>query len=149
MMATTTVKVDGLRQIGENMRKLSADVAGRVARQGVNAGASLIRKAAKAKVRSNPSIDSGSLERAVITKKLPAGQTPLTVEYIVTVRGRGKPYNKRGRLIDRAPHASKVEFGTVNMPAEPFLRPAFDNQKRAAVDAIADKLRQRIAKVSP
>jgi HK97 gp10 family phage protein len=148
MVTTTRVRVDGLRQIGENMRKLSADVAGRVSRQGVNAGATLIKKAAKIKIRTNPSVETGSLEGAVITKKLPSWQTPLTVEYIVTVRGRGKPYNKKGKKIDRAPHASKIEFGTVNMPAEPFLRPAFEAEKRHAVDAIADKLRQRIAKVS-
>lgn len=147
MMATTSrIEVKGLRELGAAMRLLSADVAQRASRTAVNAGATLIKKAAKAKIRSNPSVDSGSLEGAVITKKVPAGQTPLTAEYLVTVRGRGKPYNKKGRKIDRAPHASMVEFGTVNMPAEPYLRPAFESEKRNAVDAIAAKLKQRIDK---
>jgi HK97 gp10 family phage protein len=36
------------------------------------------------------------------------------------------------------------ELGTVNMAANPFLRPAFDMKKRKAVAAIAQELRRDI-----
>lgn len=37
-----------------------------------------------------------------------------------------------------------IEFGTVKMAAKPFLRPAFDSQKGAAVEKMAEILRKRI-----
>ena len=147
MATKTRIEVRGLRELGEAMRTLSADVARRVSRQATNAGAQLIKRAAVANIDRSPSVDTGSLRGAVIVKKIPDKQTALTSEHIVTVRGRGKPKTKKGRKIDRAPYASLLEFGTVNMPAEPFLRPAFEGAKNDAVGAIADKLRQRINKV--
>ncbi len=108
------------------------------------AGAKIIKVGAVAKVESNPSIDEGDLKEAIIIKRSAKGENNLTSEHVVTVRGRGKPYNKKGQKIARAPHAHLVEFGTVNMPAEPVLRPAFDNGKEQAARAIAESLRRGI-----
>ena len=54
---------------------------------------------------------------------------------------------KTGLKQTSAPHAHFVEFGTVNMPAEPFLAPAFDVEKERAAAAIAEKLKARIEAV--
>lgn len=35
----------------------------------------------------------------------------------------------------KAPHGHLVEFGTVNAPARPFLRPAYDAKQTEALDA--------------
>lgn len=145
MVTRVTVKVDGLRALGERMRKLSADVALKSARSATAAGAGVIKKRAKANITRNPSVDRGDLLKAVITKRLPRGQTDMTSEHIVTVRGRGKK-KKDGSVQASAPHGHLVEFGTVNMPAEPYLRPAFDQGKEEAARAIADRLRKRIEK---
>lgn len=40
-----------------------------------------------------------------------------------------------------APHAHLVEFGTVNMSARPFFRPAFDESKDAMAGAAVSELR--------
>jgi HK97 gp10 family phage protein len=128
------------------MRKLSADVHRKAARAATNAAAQVVRKAAKANIKASPSVETGSLHDAVIARRIPPAQTRLTSEHIVTVRGRGKPANKKGQKIARAPHAHFVEFGTVNMPAEPFLGPALKNNQREALDAMADRLRKRIEK---
>lgn len=40
------------------------------------------------------------------------------------------------------------EYGTSSMPAEPFMRPAFEMTKQAAVDAIAPALWDEIAKAA-
>jgi HK97 gp10 family phage protein len=151
-MATTRIQVLGLRELGEAMRKLSKDVAIKTARSATAAGARVIKKAAVTNIEKSPSIETGSLHDSVIVKRLGKADTNLTSEHIVTVRGRGKVLKKgknKGERQTSAPHAHLVEFGTVNMPAEPFLRPAFDTNKMAAVDAIKDKLAQRIAKVTP
>jgi HK97 gp10 family phage protein len=150
MATTTRVQVLGLRELGEAMRKLSKDVALKTARSATAAGATVIKKAAKSNILKSPSVQTKSLHDGVITKRLGKAETDLTSEHIVTVRGRGKSTKKKDGTVTKtagAPHAHFVEFGTVNMPAEPFLRPAFEAEKGNAVTAIKDKLAQRIAKV--
>jgi len=144
-MATTTVH--GLRELGEAMRELKAEVAKSIASSMTNAAAQVIKKAAVANIRSSPSVDTGSLRDSVIVKKIPRSQTSLTSEHIVTVRGRGKLIKrgkKKGQKQTEAPHAHLVEFGTVNMKAEPFLRPSFDHQKGKAVEAMKERGKARI-----
>ena len=147
MAAKITVEVKGLHELGEKMRGLSAKVASRVASSATSAAAQVIKKKAIANIKRSPSIDTGSLRDAVIVKKIPKGQSRLTSEHIATVRGKGKPYNKKGKKII-APHAHLVEFGTVHMPAEPFLRPAFDTEKRRALDAMVSRLEKGIVRAT-
>lgn len=146
MAKTVTMKVEGLRELGERMRQLSAKVATQTAARAVNAGAQIVKKQAKANITSSPSVEKGYLLDAVITKKIPKSQTSLTAEYVVTVRGRGKVNKKTGKRQAFAPHAAFVEYGTVHMPAEPFLRPALERKQHQAVSAIKDKLAADIAK---
>lgn len=148
MAAKTSIEVSGLRELGESMRSLSAKVSTRIAVSATGAAAGIVKKATVSTITGNPSVDTVSLRDSVIVKKLPKGQSQVTSEHIVTFRGRGKPYNKKGQRIALAPHAHLVEFGTVNMPAEPSLRPAFDTEKRRAVDVMADRLRKGIAKAT-
>lgn len=145
-MATTRTTVSGLRELGEAMRNLSSDIALKIARAATGAAASVVKKAARANVARSPSVETGSLRDAVIAKRVPPAKTRLTSEHIVTVRGRGKPANKKGQKIARAPHAGYVEFGTVRMPAEPFLRPALEQNQKGAIEAMKTRLAKRIAK---
>lgn len=143
-MASTTVRIEGLQQLGERMRNLSEKVNRRVAGQSTNAAAQVIKRQAKLNILTSPSVDTRSLYDAVIVKKLPKSQTSLTSEHIVTVRGRGKKKLKGKQRM--APHGHLVEFGTVNMPAEPYLRPAFEQEKGFAVQAMIAKLKDGITK---
>lgn len=146
MASVTRVEVKGLRQLGERLRKLSAKAAGSAARGATGKAANVIKKLTKLKIETNPSVETGSMRDAVIVKKLPKSQSRVTSEHIVTFRGRGKPYNKKGQKIARAPHAHFPEFGTVNMPAEPSLRPAFDQGKHEALNVMVKTLEQRLIK---
>ena len=139
------VEVDGLRALGQAMKALGNEVGTRIARSATAAAAKPVRREAVARIVSSPSVDTGSLRDAVIVKRAGKGETTgLTSEHLVTVRGRGKPFNKKGQKVARAPHAHLVEFGTVNMPAEPFLRPAFEAKKREAVDEMSKALQRGI-----
>lgn len=144
-MSTVTIKVDGLREIGEAMRELGRETAMKVASSMTSAGAGVIRKEA---IRLAPEHDEphevdgvlvqpGNLKRNIVRKKLGKRDHSLTSMHIVTVRGRKKDgYAARyGRL---------QEFGTVHHPPQPFLRPAFDTKKRAAVDAMKKAGERRI-----
>lgn len=134
----------GLRELGLAMKALGKEVGEKLSRRATGRAANVVKKAAVAKVVSNPSVDEGDLRDAIIAKRAGKGESKLTSEHVVTVRGRGKPYNKKGQRIARAPHAHLVEFGTVNMPAEPVLRPAFESKKQEAVRVIADTLKRGI-----
>lgn len=152
MATTTRVRVDGLRQLGAAMKKLDRAVALKGARSATAAAAKPVKNAAIRNIDANPSIDSGDLRKNVIVKRLGKNESSLTSEHIVTVRGRGKKKkNKDGTVTQDqgAPHAHLVEFGTVNMPAEPFLGPAYEQQKQNAVEAMRERLAKFIAKNTP
>lgn len=140
------VKVQGLRDLGLQMRALGADMAGKVARQATAAGAGVARKAIKAGAPK----DTGNLQAAIVMKRLRS--TRLTEEYIVAVR-KGKTRDAKaakrgeGRLGKDAFYAPFQEFGTVKAPAQPFIRPGFEESVQPATEAIARRLKQRIDKV--
>lgn len=130
-------KVEGLRELGNAMRELGQREALKIAGAMTNAGAQVVKKEAVLNIEKSPSIDEGDLRDAVIVKKRGRSESRLTSEHIVTVRGRGKETKKSVQF--GAPHAHLVEFGTVNMPAEPFLRPALDQNIQKAIDAMKAK----------
>lgn len=147
MPKTTTVQVNGLRELGESMRLLSADVATRIARAATAAGAQVIRKEAVRLApqssephqlgrRKDQIVQPGNLKRNIIIKRMP--KSSLSSEHIVTVR------HGSGQAPKDAFYGSFVEFGTAKMPAQPFLRPAFESQKEAAVEQIAKRIKARI-----
>lgn len=143
MAEVTAVK--GLRELGEAMRSLGADMAGKIARQATAAGAGVARKAIKARAPR----DSGNLQAAIVMKRVRG--SALTEEYVVATR-KGKTRDAKaakagdGKLGKDAFYARFQEFGTVKAPAQPFMRPGFEESVPAATEAIAKRLRQRIEK---
>lgn len=141
------IQVLGLRELGVAMQGLSDDMRTKVARQAVAAGAGVVRKAA----RDKAPVDSGNLKASLIMKRVK--ETNLTEEYIVTPRkGRTRDVKAakrgQGKLGKDAYYARFVEFGTVKAPAQPFMRPALEDNVQRATQAIADRLRARIKKVT-
>lgn len=139
-----TVKTEGLKELYARMRGLGLVVTTRYARAATAAGANVIKKRAIRNVISSPSVDQGDLRDNIITKRIPPSQTRLTSAHIVTVRGKGRKATKKTGAKRGAPHAHFVEYGTVNMPAEPFLRPAYDQGKGEAIDAMIKLLKRRL-----
>lgn len=146
-MASVTIKIEGLSALGERMRGLAEKVNLKIARSATNAGAQVVKKAAVRKAPDSDAphklngvvINPGNLKKNIVVKRVNPAKTQLTSEHLVTVRGKRKDgYAARyGRL---------QEFGTVDMAAQPFLRPAFDEQKQAALAAITKKLADAITK---
>lgn len=146
--SNVSVRVDGLRELGARFKELKADMQQRAAWQAAGRAASVVKRAAKQNVQSSPSVESGSLLDAIVAKRVPRGEKRYTAEYWVTVRRRKTGKRKTKSKQQYAPHAGFVEFGTVKMPAEPYLRPALANNVQKASDAMRDKLAKAIAKFS-
>lgn len=147
-----TVQVKGLRELGETLRTLPTNVAKNTGRGATAAAAATIRDEARARARDyvgrvaagHP--PPGTLRRAIVTKQIPEKSGPLKQTFFVTVRS-GKQYQKQGKhgtLSQDAYYAAFVEFGTEKMCAHPFMRPAFDAKKNAAVAALETYLAKRL-----
>jgi len=142
MAKSVTVKVEGLQELGMRMKSLSEDVNKRIARAATAAGAVVIRNSAQAKVP----VDTGNLKKNIIVKRLPKGESSLTSEHIVTVRKGKLTAKQKGSGLKDAYYGQFVEFGTAKMPARPYLRPAFDQDKERAVEAIKSRIAARLKK---
>lgn len=141
----TTVKVEGLRELGAAMQALGNEVAKRIASGMTSAAAGVVRKDAIARAPEHDKVHTvdgvevqpGNLKKNIVRKKVAKSKTRLTSEHLVTVRGKRKDgYAARyGRL---------QEFGTVHHAPQPFLRPAFDSKKMEAIDAMKKTAGRRI-----
>lgn len=152
MAETVSVEVRGLRELGRQLAELQKDIQTKVARSAVSAGAQVIRKLAKAKAPAStspaltPEVPPGYLRDSIIARRQTKSRK--TAEYAVTVRHKGKRANLRKDGTNPYQVGIFNEFGTVKMPARPFMRPAFEQGKQAALEQIQKRLRDRIAKAN-
>ena len=148
------VTVEGLRELGAALKTLSSKEARTAMGKSTGAGASVVKKAARQKVKGS-SYDTGDLHRAIIVRKLSQREAAghgLSAEAIVTVRGRSKGGKIRkvrqgGRWVtqgDSAPYGAIVEFGADHMPAEPYLRPALQQNTGPATEEMRKSLGRAI-----
>lgn len=141
--------VSGLKELQAAMKELPANIARNVLRGAVNAGASVIRQEAKARapqfqgkpVKGQP--PPGTLKRALYQKQIREKSSAVLQTFFVGVR-HGRSAKQTAKATIDAWYAHFVEFGTSKMSARPFMRPAFEAKKVAAVSAIKDYLQQRI-----
>lgn len=154
----TTIKIDGLKQLGERMQSLSQDVNKRVANAATAAAGRVVRNATRKNVDALQLVDTGNMRAAVVVQK--SKRTQLTSEHRVGVRSGGgyrsgdiaggktsdvKAAKKgAGRLGVDAYYWRFLEFGTVKRPATPFLRPAFEGNTDKAAQEIKKVLERRI-----
>ncbi len=144
--------VKGLSQLSAALKELPLRIARNALRQSVAKGALVIRDEAKvrAPVSNGPVAPDdplpGTLRRAIVIKHDAQRSNAFSQTYVVAVR-QGKRYRRRGKKGNRSQDAYYwrwVEFGTVKMSARPFLRPAFEAKKQAALAAIIEYLAQRL-----
>ena len=141
--------VSGLKELQAAMKELPVNIARNVLRGAVNAGATVIREEAKtrAPVYSGSPVKGqappGTLKRALYQKQIREKSSALLQTFFVGVRqGRSAKKTNKGSI--DAWYARFLEFGTSKMAAKPFMRPAFEAKKEAAVQAIKDYLVKRI-----
>ena len=140
MPVAVTVKVEGLAEISRALQNLPKATATRVQRRVLTEHAKPTLEAAKAKV----SVYRGDLRDSLqITSKRPRGYKTDAARAFAKAGGgqAGKAAAKAAGatpvsvfiVAGRLPQPHMLEFGTVNMPAEPYFRPAWDANKGAIV----------------
>lgn len=152
MAETVSIEVKGLRELGLQLAALEKDIALKVARSAVNAGAQVIKKQAiqKAPVSTDPAltpeVPPGYLRDSIIVRR--QRRTRATAEYAVTVRHKGAKAKARKDGVNPYQIGIFNEFGTVKMGPRPFMRPAFESGKEQALQQIVKRLQDRIAKAN-
>jgi HK97 gp10 family phage protein len=136
------MRLIGVEAVEEMLSRLPEANAKKVVQTSLRAGASVIRKQAKANLTANGSVDTGALRNTLtIYKKAEVGKFgSMTVAlrasgklYMVVRGGDGKPTRARP-----SKYAHFVEYGTEHSRAEPFFRPAVETKRDEAVQAIIE-----------
>lgn len=135
-----SIKVEGLKELERKLLGMSPKLAKNGLRSAVAAGSRVIMAEAK----KNVPVDTGTLRRAIFMKQIREASSNSKQTYFVGVR-KGKGERKKNR---DGWYFHFVEFGTVKMPAQPFLRPAFEAKKTDAVEVIKRRLAERVAKIA-
>ena len=146
-MASVTIKVEGLRELGQKFAQLSDDMQKKVARSATNAAAQVVKKIAirKAPVSDpsvTPDIPPGNLKKNIIVKRSRLRNSNLTSEHRVSVRGKGNGLVSPYRV------GIFQEYGTVKHGPQAFMRPSIDQGKSQAIEAMKKKIKERIDKAN-
>jgi len=129
---TDSVKIVGLSDLEKKMKDLGPKVQRKHMRTAVNAAARVVRDDAKTLVP----VHTGTLKKAIKTKNRRERENKFRTTFSVGV------FDKTNETF----YWRFVEFGTKNMPANPFLRPALINSKDSALNAMRIRLTANIAK---
>jgi len=147
MARTVKIQVEGLKELGERLKLLDKDMSTKIARAATAAAAGVIKKIAVRKapvaaedyVVAGKKVPKGNVPKNTISKRLGKTESGLTSEHIVTLRSKRKD-GYAARI------GSLNEFGTVKMAAQPFMRPAWDEGKDAALQAMVKRIEARLKK---
>jgi HK97 gp10 family phage protein len=134
----------GFKELAEKLKQLPKKVAKNGLRRAVSSGAAIVRNAA----RKRAPVDTGEMKRDIMMKreKDKQGSGTTGAVYSVYVRS-GKKSRLAGkkRDVERDSFYWKfVEFGTKTIPAQPFMRPGFEESKGEAIGAIGKSLDETI-----
>ncbi len=154
-MGSVTVRVDGLKELQKAMQSLGRKTSNRIAVKAMRKGGAIVRDKARSLApvlkERVPHRRAGTLRKSIQsrTKVGKNGRTDayiwvkgLSTKQVLKFKeksGKSSAYNPRDPFYWRY-----LEFGTSKMPARPFMRPAFQQSKEQAAQAIIDTLQQEI-----
>ncbi len=141
--AAISVRLIGDKRLTRTLRRLPGKLQRKILRPALRAAASPIAKAAKRKAPKR----SGQLKRSIGVRVVPQRLHRISGGLVVDVGPRpGFTTIINGQRHDPQKIAHLVEGGTENTKAQPFLRPAFDENVGKAKKIIVQRVRKGLAK---
>jgi len=140
-------RVAGLAELYQTLEQLPLKLEKNILRGAIRAGAKVVaddaRRRAPVLTEADPRRVPGALAKSV--RVMSTGVKGGVVKGGVVV-GQGRTLVGRGagRQVADVFYAHFVEYGTVNMAARPFLRPAMDSKSGEAVEVTAQYIRDRL-----
>ena len=144
-----SAEIKGLKELNEALKQLPDRVARNVLRGAVSAGTTVIRKEAQQRAPVYTGLVSeghpppGTLRKSIRQSQQRQLSSLVQQAFHIGVRAAVTRTKSGAKNLD-AFYWRFVEFGTSRMAARPFLRPAFEAKKQAAVEAIRTYLAERI-----
>ena len=120
---TSGARVNGVEELNGTLKALAAKATGQHLALALRAGGLVIETPAKAKAP----VLTGTLRRSIHTEVSSSGGTA------------------QARVGTNEQYAAHVEYGTSGQRAQPYLRPAYDEKKGAALGEIAAVLKELAA----
>lgn len=133
----TSIKIKGLSELERAMKALPDRLAKKHLTAAVRQGAKLIGTEARAFAVNSE--DTGRLRRSITWFKMSRRASIHSVSFGIRPRSSSKKSKDDPK---NAWYWRFIELGTRHMPAQPFLRPAFEFNKRRAVGVISRVLRK-------
>ena len=155
-------EVLGIGDLSQSFKALKTGMETRVARVMVAAAGGVVRKAARSNAQAEGLRKTGALIKNIVIKREPQAPSG-TAQYNLGVRhgrnltkkqkAKGKlAINGAGRIVKRYeddPYYWRfAEFGTKKQQATPFLAPALEENKEAAIEAMAERLQRELDKAA-
>lgn len=138
-MTRETIKIDGLKSVEEALKTLPASTGKSVLRRVLKKRAQPIADDYASKVR----VDEGALRDSIgVSSRLTKRQGSLHRKMFKDDRASVELFLGAGGLTQ----AITEEFGTVDQPAHPGLRPAWDAGRKAILEGIKDDLWAEVQK---
>ncbi|MBS1170026.1 MAG: hypothetical protein H6R01_944 [Burkholderiaceae bacterium] len=136
----TLQNITGLDALKKALEELPKNIGKNVLRGAVNAASTEFKKEAVARAPS----DTGILKKSIYQKQIREKSSATQQTFYIGVRaGKRAKTTKKGQKLD-AFYARFVEFGTSKMAAKPFMRPAFEAKKLAAIEKFKEYAAKRI-----
>lgn len=135
------VRIEGLRELERALAELPKATGKNVLRRVAVRALEPVMEAARARAP----VDKGTLKESLnVSTKLSKRQQRLNARRVAQSKASVELYAGPTAL----PHAHLVEFGTVKMAPQPFMRPAWDATKNKALEIIKSELGSEIDKAA-
>jgi HK97 gp10 family phage protein len=155
-----TISVSGLREVAAGLSEFKKSTASGILSRVLRKAAKPVEQAAK----RNAPVDSGELRDSIKTevirgnpgkaafgKAMRAGasaEDASAAARAANAAARGRGASALVRVRASSPHAHFPEYGTVNMPAHPFMGPAIRSEHGDVVNSIRADLASEIEKTA-
>jgi HK97 gp10 family phage protein len=155
------VRLDGVKRLQKKLAELPRSARGKISRRAVNAGSLIVLQSARRKVPTRSKVTKKSLGRKGKTGKKGYFSVVGPRHGFKVVNNTGQTYDpaKMAHLIEGGTRPHKIvirsRFGkplatpqTINHPgsrAQPFVRPALQDNRSAVINAITQKMREGLA----
>lgn len=144
------VKITGMEEILKKLKKLPVELRNNLLSGAIRAGAKLVADEARARVPK----DSEHLKKSILVRKRRSKNKTIlhfTVAPVSKVMWKfqdahGLKHYNYGNIVEEGRSSWAVENGASNMPAQPYMRPAFEKKGEEAIDATRKYLAERIDK---
>ncbi|SRR6266481_3203201 len=134
-MADFEVHIEGLEELEQKLQQLAPDIAKRAVRKSVRAGIEVFQEA----ISENAPRHTGHLAESINIKlSVTGGDRDDTTGGIIGITGPSKD----------AFYGVFQEYGTAREPAQPFVAPAYEENKDKVVEVFVETLKDELERLT-